>query len=97
MRTYESAAYAEWIGAWLAADSAGDVVARAEATRALRDACTWPAIVATDGGGIVEMMEQFADAAEIGDRDGVEYAAQGNAEWPATGWDGIDRRWWIDQ
>lgn len=91
VRTFESATYATWIGVWLAAD---DDAGRAEATRVLREACDWPAIVATDGGGIVDMMRRFADAAEHGDRDGVEYAAQGNAEWPASGWDGVDRSWW---
>jgi len=97
VRTFEAATYAEWIRTWLEADAAGDSAARAEATSAMRAACEWPAIVTTDGGGIVDLMKRFADAAERNDRTGVLVAAEYNADFGTSGWDGELRTWWLEQ
>jgi len=97
VRTFEAATYAEWIRTWLEADAAGDSAARAEATSAMRAACEWPAIATTDGGGIVDLMKRFADAAEHNDRTGVLVAAEYNADFGTSGWDGEVRTWWLEQ
>ncbi len=96
-RSFEQTAYGEWIRTWLVADKAGDVATRDAAAAALQDACSWPAFVATDGGGVIAQMQTFADAAGDVDRDGVQAAAQYNLVDGAGGWDGIDRNWWITE
>lgn len=72
---YEGAAYCGWVDTWLSADRAGDRAARAEATEMMTAAIDWPMHNALDGGGVIDLMRESADAARAGDRDGVQYAA----------------------
>jgi hypothetical protein len=97
VRTFEQFSYNEWIRAWLVADAAGDSAARDEATAVLADACSWPAFVATDGGGVIARMQTFADAAADGDRNGMQAAAQYNLVDGPGGWDGVDRDRWLTE
>lgn len=48
----ERALWLGWLLEWIEADSAGDNSRREQAIAVLREAPTWPATVATDGGGI---------------------------------------------
>ena len=87
-RTYESESYKDWLTAWIAANDRGDTAAQETASRVITDAADWPAIVATDGGRVTDIMRAFADRIAAGDRE----AAQAAAEYEgAPGWDGIDR------
>jgi len=97
VRSFEQTAYGEWIRTWLVADKAGDLVARDAAAAVMQKATTWPAFVATDGGGIIARMQTFADAAHDGDRDGMQAAAQYNLVDGPGGWDGVDRDSWITE
>ncbi len=69
---FEQSARCAWRAEWLAADAAGDPARQKTAVDVLRDAASWPATVATDGGGIVDGELDVADAAAAGDRAGVE-------------------------
>jgi hypothetical protein len=62
----------QWERAWLAADASGDAAAALRAVAVLREVPTWEAIVAVDGGGVVELWTEVADAAARGDRSIVE-------------------------
>lgn len=97
VRSFEQAAYQEWIRTWLVADDAGDIAIRSIAATVLQEACVWPAFVSTDGGGVIARMQTFADAAAQGDRDGVQAAAQYNLVDGSGGWDGVDREWWFTE
>jgi len=87
-RLFENTAYCSWVGLWLDSDTAGDTASRDDATAVLRDAASWPAMTATDGGGIMDNQAAFAGLAEDGDREGVMLAAQMNA---CASWDGEER------
>ncbi|GAA3656165.1 hypothetical protein [Microbacterium marinilacus] len=87
-RTFESEAYRDWIGAWIAAHDAGDAAARARATEVLGEAAGWPAMVATDGGGVTDTMHAFARRVATGDAEAAQALAQIEN---APGWDGVDR------
>jgi hypothetical protein len=82
-RIYESVAYCSWVEQWLASDSSGETQQRDEATERLREAAGWPAMTATDGGGIMAMQAEFATSAEAGDRTGVLEASRANE---CAGW-----------
>lgn len=97
VRSFEQAVYQEWIRTWLVADKAGDTSSRGAAAAVMQQACSWPAFVATDGGGVISLMQTFADAAKSGDLDGVQAAAQYNLVEGTGGWDGVDRTSWITE
>jgi hypothetical protein len=65
---YENAARCLWFREWLDADSASDEGRLAAATEGIQNSLTWPATVATDGGGVVDYLQTQADAAAAGDR-----------------------------
>lgn len=71
---FEQNARCAWRAEWLDADALGDAARAAIAARTLTEAATWPATVASDGGGIVEEERAVAGAATAGDRAGVEAA-----------------------
>lgn len=50
---YETVARCVWIAEWLAADERHDAVSAADAAKTLTASATWPATVASDGGGSV--------------------------------------------
>lgn len=64
---YESVARCVWIDEWLAAEGSHDVGRATKAAKVLTASATWPATVATDGGGMVEFYTALADAATRGD------------------------------
>jgi hypothetical protein len=65
---YENAARCLWFREWLDADSASDQERLTTATEGIQDSLTWPATVASDGGGVVDYLQTQADAAAAGDR-----------------------------
>ncbi|MFT3797281.1 hypothetical protein [Microbacterium sp.] len=93
-RTFESESYSDWLGAWIAADGAGDAAAREAAARVIGAASDWPALVATDGGGVTDSMRAFAERIEDGDAEAAQAMAQ---LWGAPAWDGVDRTGLIDE
>lgn len=52
----------------MAADATGDAAAAAEAVEVLTAVPTWEALVASDGGGVIEQHAEIAEAARRGDR-----------------------------
>lgn len=87
-RTFESESYKDWLGAWISAHERGDVNAQEVASGAITEASDWPTLVATDGGGVTDIMRAFAARIASGDADAAQTAAQIEG---APGWDGIDR------
>ncbi len=87
-RTFESESYNDWLGAWIAAHDSGDAAAQEAASRVITAASAWPALVATDGGGVVASMRAYAERIAAGDADAAEAMAQ---LWGAPSWDGVDR------
>ncbi len=87
-RTFEYEAYRDWIGAWIAAHENGDASGQEAAADVLRHAASWPAMAATDGGGVTDVMRAFADRIAMGDSDAAQALAQVE---DAPGWDGVDR------
>ncbi|MFF7681752.1 hypothetical protein ACFZA2_03240 [Microbacterium sp. NPDC007973] len=71
---FEQHARCAWRAEWLDADALGDTARAQAAAQTLTTAATWPATVATDGGGIVDEEKFVASAATAGDRAGVEAA-----------------------
>lgn len=69
---FEQNARCAWRAEWLDADALGEAERAATAAQTLTAAATWPATVATDGGGIVDVERALAAAATAGDRAGVE-------------------------
>lgn len=84
---YESYIYCRWVDVWLTTDSSGDFAGRDYAARIMMDATTWPARVASDGGGVVDSQITFARAAAAGDRAEVQRAFDFNGcpGWKALG------------
>jgi hypothetical protein len=76
---FESQIYCAWVGEWLQRDNAGDLTARAVASKVMIQNADWPATVATDGGGITEVQRALGHAALNGDRESVLMAAQWSA------------------
>lgn len=87
-RTFESESYKDWLGAWIAAHASGDVVAQKAASRVITEASDWPTLVATDGGGVTDIMRAYAERIAAGDSDAAQAMAQFEG---APGWDGVDR------
>jgi hypothetical protein len=84
---YESYIYCRWVDVWLTTDAGGDAAGREYAATIMMDATTWPARVATDGGGVVDSQIAFAQAATAGDREEVQtaFAFNGCPGWKALG------------
>ncbi|UIN31182.1 hypothetical protein [Microbacterium binotii] len=87
-RTFESESYKDWLGAWIAAHDRGDAVAQEAASRVITEASDWPTLVATDGGGVTDIMRAYAERIAAGDSDAAQAMAQFEG---APGWDGVDR------
>lgn len=87
-RQFEVAVYDAWLREWFRAHRAGDAAAESAAIEVLQAAPKWPALVATDGGGITAVMQTFADRLAAGDLE----AAQVLAEFEQLPeWDGVTR------
>ena len=69
---FEQFARCAWRAEWLNANDAGDASRQSAAAGTLVGAATWPATVASDGGGIVDEERAVGDAASSGDRLAVE-------------------------
>ena len=69
--SYAYWAVCAWEREWLAARAVGDEPRRAAATAILRDAPSWPLLVATDGGGVIDHLRTVAEAAEREDQEPV--------------------------
>ncbi len=65
--TLSYVAACQWTGYWLDAFERGDAAQQAEAQAVLDEIPTWDAIVASDGGGVVEQLRRRADGARAGD------------------------------
>lgn len=87
-RTFESESYKDWLGAWIKAHDSGDVATQEAASRVITEASEWPTLVATDGGGVTDIMRAYATRIAAGDSDAAQAMAQFEG---APGWDGIDR------
>lgn len=87
-RTFESESYKDWLGAWIAAHDRGDTEAQETAARVITEASDWPTLVATDGGGVTDVMRAYAKRIAAGDSDAAQAMAQFEG---APGWDGTDR------
>lgn len=68
---FERAARCLWFREWLDADSSDSGERRDAATEGIQGSTSWPITVASDGGGVVELLEGEAAAAAAGDRRGV--------------------------
>jgi hypothetical protein len=84
---YEAYIYCRWVDVWLESDARGDAVDREYAAKIMTEATAWPALVASDGGGVVDQQKRFAAAATNGDRTEVQAAFDANAcpDWKAMG------------
>ena len=84
---YESYVYCRWVDVWLTADANGAADDRAYAAGIMMDATKWPALVRTDGGGVVDSQIKFAQAAASGDSAEVLKAFEYNAcpAWKSMG------------
>lgn len=87
-RSLERAAYLGWLHEWIEAHTAGDVGRMDVASGILLDAAAWPAVVATDGGGVTYIMSRFAQEIAAGNVDAAQELAQVEL---APFWDGVDR------
>lgn len=87
-RSFENAVYVGWMGEWIAANDVGDQSRMDAAIAVLELAPTWPAVAATDGGGVATLMAGFVAEMAMGDADAAQAAAQYDGN-PA--WDGIER------
>lgn len=87
-RTFESESYKDWLDAWITAHDGGDRAAQDAASRVITEASDWPTLVATDGGGVTDVMRAFARRIAAGDGEAAQAAAQLEG---APGWDGVDR------
>lgn len=68
---FERVAFIAWLNEWVDAHEVGDNDRAARALQVLNEATIWPAIVATDGGGVVDGMRRLIAAAERGKTDTV--------------------------
>jgi hypothetical protein len=89
--SYEQVVYCEWVGQWIAADKAGDLKSREVAADAMTASTSWPGPLQRSEAQIWQIM--FAQAAQDGDDDGVQTAAQFNA---CASFDGTTREAWLD-
>jgi hypothetical protein len=88
-RSMERDVYVAWVCEWIAADNAHDQLRGTQATAAISEAPSWPAFMATDGGGIVKSMRIWSHRISQGDRDAAEEVAQIET---LKCWDGVDRQ-----
>lgn len=93
-RALERLAYIGWLDEWNAAHAAGDATRERAALAVIADAPTWPAFVATDGGGITAFMSRGAKALAAGRADAAQAMLQMEA---APSWDGVDRTALFDE
>jgi hypothetical protein len=70
---FETYSRCVWMQTWLAADSSHDTAAMKAAASVLTTSATWPATVATDGGGMVAGFEVVASGASRGDPTPVQH------------------------
>lgn len=73
-QTYEGFAICAWTGDWLNAHEASDAAREDRAATWLGDTGNFPATIASDGGGVTEVLMSFAAAARDGDVKTVEEA-----------------------
>lgn len=59
----ESTAACAWTGYWLAGYKRGDEAQKSAALTVLEQIPTWPALVASDGGGVIDSLETRAEGA----------------------------------
>jgi hypothetical protein len=59
--------YCGWVDQWIAADRDGDAGSADRAAEVMRGATEWSGVVKTDGGGVVDILLSYADAADRGD------------------------------
>lgn len=88
LRTYEHQVWVAWIDEWVAAHDAGDLARERAAIAAMRQAEDWPALNATDGGGIIESMRLWTERMADGDAEAAQALAQYEG---AASWDGVNR------
>lgn len=67
-RTVESLVYCGWAAELIAAQRSDDDERYDDAAAVVLDAAEWPALVATDGGGITERLREVGAAAVAGER-----------------------------
>lgn len=70
-RTYEMIAHCGWMAEWQRATRGGDTEAANRAVEELQAATEWGALVATDGGGIMDLYRDVAESAAAGDAQAV--------------------------
>lgn len=70
-RTYEMIAHCGWMAEWQQATRDGDTEAANRAVVELQAATEWRALVATDGGGIMDLYRDVAESAAAGDARAV--------------------------
>lgn len=87
-RSLERAVYVGWLDEWIAAHEAGDDARTAAAVEVLSEAPSWPAFVATDGGGVTYIMAGFAAELAAGNAEAAQELAQIEG---SQSWDGVDR------
>ncbi len=93
-RSLEHESYTDWIDAWIAAHDRGDAAGQHAAAEVLAEAADWPAMVATDGGGVTDVMRGFAARIAAGDDEAAQALAQVES---APSWDGVDRSDVVDE
>jgi len=77
-RTVETLAFCGWTTEWISAREDDDPGRAKTAAEMMLLTTTWPAVIATDGGGIVDDQRGYANAAIAGDRAGVSPALTAN-------------------
>lgn len=87
-RSLERAVYVGWIDEWIAAEESADAERMAAAADVLGQAATWPAMTATDGGGVTHIFASYVERIASGDVDAAQELAQVE---DAPSWDGVDR------
>lgn len=68
---FEKAARCLWYREWLEADSDDSVTRLGAATEGIAASATWPATVASDGGGVVDTIVVIGQSAASGDRNAM--------------------------
>jgi|GEM_PF-6179175 hypothetical protein len=70
-RSYEYRVHCAWAFEWGSAFDMDDTSARQRAEEVLQTASSWPALVATDGGGIAALYREYAALAVAGDKQAM--------------------------
>lgn len=79
--SFEFAGQCLWMDEYIRAHRTGDAARAAAAAVVLADAATWPEIVSTDGGGVVDSFDRIAASAAAGDVASVAADASLNCSW----------------